>query len=66
MAFNAKPMPTTIAEGMSKGARPNMAVPCKVANKLPAATLPIDAYHAAATLPATGPIVEKPTTPSAA
>ena len=65
MALNAKPMPTSIAEGISKGARPTMAVPCKVANKPPAATLPIDAYEAAAILPATGPIEEKPATPSA-
>ena len=37
-------------------------MPCKVANKLPAATVPIDAYHAAAAEPACGPIEENPAT----
>lgn len=51
--------PTTAA-GTPNAATPPIAVPCRSENKLPAATLPIEAYQAAATDPATGPAAENP------
>ena len=41
-------------------AAPPMAAPCRNAKSEPAATLPIEACHAAATLPIIGPCAPKP------
>lgn len=60
---SAIPHPTAPTAPNTPAAAPAMAAPCKNANGDPAATAPSDACHAAAMLPATGPVALNPITP---